>query len=90
MRYATQQGYRNFNVTAKELRIVMAMGILLITGYHRLPSRHHYWSLKADLMVDVVGRAMPRNRFDEILRFLHIANLQRLDPNDRVGKLRPI
>jgi len=66
------------------------MGILLISDYHRLPSRNHYCSLKVDLMVDIVGRAIPRNRFDEILRFLHIANSQRLDPNDRMGKLRPM
>ena len=33
---------------------------------------------------------MPRNRFDEILRFLHIANSKRMDPNDRKEKLRPM
>jgi len=88
MPYATQQGYPNFSVTVEELR----MGILLISGYHRLPSRNqnHYCSLKADLMVDIVGRAMPRNDFGEILRFLHVANSQRLDRNDRMGKLRPM
>jgi len=48
MRYATQQGYPNFNVTVKELRIIM--GTLLISGYHRVPSRNHFWSLKADLI----------------------------------------
>ena len=88
MRYAIQQGYRNFSVTVEESKIVV--GILLISGYHRLPSRNRYWSLKADLIVDLVGCAMPRNRFDEILRFLHIANSKRMDPNDRMGKLRPM
>jgi len=38
----------------------------------------------------IVGRAMPRNRFDEILRFLHIANSQHLVPNEQKGKLRPM
>ena len=33
---------------------------------------------------------MPRNRFDEILRFLHIANSKRMNPNDRKEKLRPM
>ena len=75
MRYAIQQGYPNFSVTVEELKIVV--GILLISGYHRLPSRNHYWSLQADLIVDLVGRDMPRNRFDEILRFLHAANSKR-------------
>ena len=84
MRYAIQQGYRNFSVTVEESKIVV--GILLISGYHRLPSRNRYWSLKADLIVDLVGCAMPRNRFDEILRFLHIANSKRMDPNDRMGE----
>jgi len=33
---------------------------------------------------------MPRNRFEEILQFLRIANSQRLDPNDQMGQLRPM
>ena len=52
MRYATQQGYPNFSVTIEVLRTVM--GILLISGYHCLPSRNYYWSLKSDLAVDLV------------------------------------
>ena len=88
MRYATQQGYPNFSVTVEELKIVV--GILLISGNHRLPSRNHYWTLKADHIVDLVVRAIPRNRFNEILRFLHIAISKRMDPNDRMGKLRPM
>ena len=88
MRYATQQGNPNFSVSAEKLKIVV--GILLISSYHRLLSRNHYWSLKADLRVNLVGRAVPRNRFDDILRFLHIANSKRIDPNDCMGKLRPM
>ena len=88
MRYAIQQGYPNFSVTVEELKIFA--GILLISAYHRLPSRNHYWSLKADLIVDLVGCAMPRNRLDKILRFLHIANRKRIDPNDGIGKLPPM
>ena len=88
MHYTIQQVYPNFSVTVEELKIVV--GILLISGHHRLPSRNRYWSLKADLIVDLVGRAMQRNRFDEILRFLHIVNSKRMDPNDRMGKLRPM
>ena len=33
---------------------------------------------------------MRRNRFDEILRFLHIANSKWMHPNDRMEKLRPM
>ena len=87
-RYATQQGNSSFSVSVAELRIVL--GILIISGYHSLPSRNHYWSLQPDLMVDIVGRAMPRNRFDEILRYLHVANSLRLDKDDRMAKLRPM
>ena len=76
-----------FSVAVEKLKIVV--DILLISGYHRLPSRNHYWSLKADLIVDLVARTMPRNRFDEILRFLHIVKSKRMDPNDRMEKLRP-
>ena len=33
---------------------------------------------------------MPRNRFDECLRYLHFADNQNLTANDRYAKVRPI
>ena len=39
MCYTMHQGYTNFSATVEELKIVV--GILLISGYHRLSSRNH-------------------------------------------------
>jgi len=65
-------------------------GILMVSGYHPLPSRRMYWSLEEDLRVALVAQAMSRNRFEEILRFLHFNDNQHLDITDKMTKLRPL
>ena len=100
MRYATQQRYPQFQCHCRGITNGYFAHFRLPSSSKQKPkplkpkpetkTRNHYCSLKADLMVDIVGRAMPRNDFGEILRFLHVANSQRLDRNDRMGKLRPM
>ncbi|KAB0804464.1 hypothetical protein PPYR_01434 [Photinus pyralis] len=62
------------------------VGILLLTGYHRL----HYWSLDCDLNVSIVANAMSRNRFLEIKKYIHLADNDHFDKNDKMSKLRPL
>ena len=49
-----------------------------------------YWELRSDVFNEAVSKAMARNRFNEILKFLHLANNDELPPNDKFGKLRPL
>ena len=37
-----------------------------------------------------VSEAMSRNRFDEILCYLHVYDIESLPENDRFGKVRPL
>jgi hypothetical protein len=87
--YATQNNKHNLNLTVEEMQVFIA--ILLYTGYHRLPRQRLYWTVDEDVKCDLVPRCMTRNRFEEIKRFLHLANnADILESNDRMFKIRPL
>lgn len=77
-----------FEVSVDELKIFIA--ILLVSGYSTLPRRDMYWSLDADLHNKAVACAMPRNRFREILRYVHFADNLNAPDNDKYAKVRPL
>jgi DNA excision repair protein ERCC-6 len=78
----------NFVVSIEELKVFIA--ILLISGYNTLPRRDMYWSLDADLRNEAICCAMSRNRFREILRYIHFADNLSLPLNDKYAKIRPL
>lgn len=49
-------------------------GILILTGYHRLPRTRFYWASNPAFGIDYVISAMRRNRFQKIIRSLHCVN----------------
>ncbi|KAF5276414.1 hypothetical protein FQR65_LT16336 [Abscondita terminalis] len=49
-----------------------------------------HWSLDSDLRNSAIASAMSRNRFREILKFLHFADNTKLDSNDKFAKIRPL
>nr|XP_023013431.1 piggyBac transposable element-derived protein 2-like [Leptinotarsa decemlineata] len=83
--YSTQKNNHSFSVDLK-----IFFGILLLSGYHRLPREKLYWSLGEDLGVAFVSNAMSRNRFQEIKKYIHLANNDELDNNDKMAKIRPL
>ena len=86
-RYACEKNIQ-FTISVPELKA--ALGILILSGYHTLPSRRLYWSMDDDVRVDLVAKAMSRDRFEEILRFLHFTDNQTLNKEDKMAKLRPL
>ena len=66
------------------------LGVLLLTGYHSLPKKHHYWSTQPDLGVPVVYNTINRNRYHKIKRYLHFADNQRLTEGDKMSKISPL
>lgn len=86
-RYAGQNGAHGFNLTKVELRAFL--GILLLSGYHSLAREKLYWSRDEDVGVPIVSDKMPRNRFQEIKRYIHLADNASLDKNDKLAKVRP-
>ena len=78
----------SFEVSVDELKIFIA--ILLVSGYSTLPRRDMYWSLDADLRNEAVAAAMSRNRFREILRYIHFSDNLNVPDNDKYAKIRPL
>ena len=86
-RYARQKGVE-FNESLREITTVF--GILLVSGYHLLSNHPMYWSVEEDFRIALVAKAMSRDRFDEIIQFLHFSDNQNLDLTNKIRKLCPL
>lgn len=86
--YAGQKNSHSFSVTREDIKIFL--GVLLYSGYHKLPRERLYWSLDEDLNTDIVYNAISKNRYCEIKRNLHFADNTALDKDDKMAKLRPL
>ena len=82
------QGRENFTIDLHSLKGFIC--ILLISGYNALPRRAMYWQPTDDVYNAAVSSIMTRNRFDEIMQNLHLANNNDLDKNDKFAKVRPL
>ncbi|XP_017463497.1 PREDICTED: uncharacterized protein LOC108356906, partial [Rhagoletis zephyria] len=51
--YAAQNNRHNFNIDAADLK--KFLGILILSGYHELPTERAYWSLDEDLGVPLIA-----------------------------------
>lgn len=86
--YSSQKNRHAFFVSKADLKLSVA--ILLLTGYHKLPSERNYWSLDEDLGVPVVAKTMSRNRFQETKRYIHLVDNENLVIQDKMAKLRAV
>nr|CAH7741318.1 unnamed protein product [Callosobruchus chinensis] len=77
-----------FELSVNEVKVFFA--ILMISGYSPKPRRDMYWSLDADLRNEAIADAMPRNRFRDILKYIHFADNTHLSKDDKFGKVRPL
>ena len=66
------------------------IAILLLSGYHNLPSKRMYWEESTDVRVELVAGAMTRKRFEDILRSIHFCDNDNLDNSDKCSKIRPL
>ncbi|XP_058235983.1 activating transcription factor 7-interacting protein 1 isoform X3 [Hemibagrus wyckioides] len=88
--YALQHGKGNLALTTGELQIFL--GINMVMSYVRHPRTRMYWSSQAGLRLDLIADAMPVNRFEEILRYLHFVDDHSQEPGntDKLFKIRPV
>jgi len=68
------------DITFEELKAFL--GILIAMGLLDLPKFHDYWSRGNLLSVPWFATIMPRDRFFEILRYLHLSNKENEPPRD--------
>ena len=86
--YATRdKDMANFGVDHAEMR--KFLGLLLISGYHSLPSEKDYWSTAEDLEARIFSKTMSRDLFRSIKACLHIADNHNL-AQSKVAKILPL
>nr|CAH7746200.1 unnamed protein product [Callosobruchus chinensis] len=88
MLYAAQKNDHSFCVTEDEIKVFL--GILMFSGYHKLPRQRLFWCLDEDVSVPCISQAMSRNRYYQIKKYLHFADNSNLDKNDKLYKVRPL
>lgn len=85
--YARSKNEHSFTISRSE--IIKFFGILFLTGYNTRPNMRSYWMKRPDYECPLVRNVMSRNRFEEIKRWLHLADNDHLGVNDKFAKLRP-
>lgn len=90
--YSNQCG-KNLNLSIDEFKAFL--GILIIMGFHSLPSIRLYWCANENFFVSRVANIMTQKRFLNILRYLHLNDNsimpQRGSPTfDKLYKVRPM
>nr|CAI5820799.1 unnamed protein product [Callosobruchus analis] len=65
-------------------------GIILYMGLANLPQISDYWSTDILYKNQLVPKVISRNRFQLLLRFVHFADNETADTNDRLYKIREI
>lgn len=86
--YAVEKHNTNFTLSADEMYCFI--GILVLSGYAPLPRRRMYWEENEDTHNILVSKSMRRNRFEEIFKYLHVADNQNLQIGDKMAKIRPM
>ena len=85
-KYALHKGAHQFSVTAHEIKAFLT--ILMLSSYVDVYSKEQYWSRDLDTRNELVASLMSRNRFRDILRYLHVADNNAIDEEDRFFKVR--
>ena len=88
IRYPISKGNHNFTIDTNMLKAFIA--ILLVSGYVDLPRRPMCWEHNEDTHNATVSSSLSRNRFDEIMQNLHLADNSNLDKEDKFAKMRPV
>ena len=86
--YAQQKGLSVDEITAENIKVFV--GILLLSGYNRLPNTRMYWEEKPDVHNAFVSQHMRRDTFLHIMRTLHFRDNNLNDGTDRFYKVRPL
>ena len=68
LRFARSKNNHFFDITEKDI----------ISGYHTIPSKKQYWSIRPSLVVPIYLETMSRSRFLEIKKYLHLVNNENL------------
>lgn len=88
VKYAQYKGAINFEITEEEM--YKFIGVLLLSGYVKVPNRRMYWEVQEDAFNIMVSNAISRNRFNAIMQYFHLNDNTTIDLNDKLYKVRPL
>ena len=88
LKYALFLNCPDPHVSKDELKVFL--GILIVSGYNILAGKRQYWEAASDVRNEMVYNAMRRDRFAQLMRFLHFADNTKPDLMDKMWKLRPL
>ena len=86
--YATR-GKKEHKFKTDRDEIKKFISLIIMSGYHSLPSENDYWSTSQDLIAPIFSSTMSRDRFRLIIRYLHIADNSNLTQS-KVAKILPL
>ena len=78
----------DIDLAASKDDILVFLAILLLSGYNILPRFDMYWDQNEDVGNRAVQKAMRRNRFRDLKRFIHFE--REVDKGDRYSKVRKV
>ncbi|KAJ8969077.1 hypothetical protein NQ314_001935 [Rhamnusium bicolor] len=87
-RYSLFINYPDPKITNEKIKYFLA--ILIVSRYDKKPSKKSYWDSGEDLHNTAVYNSMRRDRFIQIMRFMHCADNNNLDTKDKMTNLRPL
>ena len=87
-RYAKSQNDSTFTMTDSDLRYYV--GTMFLSGYHSLTQQQMYWERNNDVETPIVSKFISKNRFTLIKKYIHLANNEDLNKNDKFAKVRPL
>ena len=86
--YSTWKGKEVVILSNAEFRTFL--GIILLSGYKKLPQGKLYWSQDMDLGNNLAQSSMRKNKFEQTMQFLYFTDNSSLDENDKYCKLRSL
>lgn len=81
--------FKDWKPTSKK-EIKQFFGLILYMGLVKLPQINLYWSRDRVFGQSFAPSVMSRNRFELLLRMLHLTNNETADKSDRIFKIRPL
>ena len=84
--YAAQKGNHSFKLDPKEFKSFIVVSLLSCCIPY--PRRSMYWEMRDDSRNSNVASLFAKNRFLDVLQYIHPADENNLDTNDKFAKVR--